>query len=86
MERYSTMYPHGQPGLPDDPVTAYVDSLHATSIIPGSATTPRAPATQRHDPQGSATSAWLLRQAASSQSMHHSIVVPMPSGGPDLTS
>jgi hypothetical protein len=26
MKRYSKMYPHGQPGLPDDSVTAYVDS------------------------------------------------------------
>jgi hypothetical protein len=86
MERYSTMYPRGKPGLSDDPVTAYVDSLLATSIIPGSATTPRAPAAQLHDPQGSATSAWLLRQAAPSQSMHHAIVMPMPSGGPDSTS
>jgi hypothetical protein len=50
MERYSTMYPRGQPGLPDDPVTTYVDGLRATSIIPGSATAQRAPAAQRHDP------------------------------------
>jgi hypothetical protein len=42
MERYSTMYPQGQPGLPDDLVTAYVDSLRATSIVPGSTTTRRA--------------------------------------------
>jgi hypothetical protein len=26
MERYTTMYPHGQPGLSDDPVTAYVNN------------------------------------------------------------
>jgi hypothetical protein len=50
MERYSTMYPQGQPGLPDDPVTAYVDSLRGTSIDPGSATTRRAPAARHHDP------------------------------------
>jgi hypothetical protein len=50
MEWYSTMYPRGQPGLPDDPVTAYVDSLRATSIVHGSATTRRAPTAQRHDP------------------------------------
>jgi hypothetical protein len=26
MEGYTAMYPHGQPGLPDDPVTAYVNN------------------------------------------------------------
>jgi hypothetical protein len=50
MERYSTMYPHGQPSLPDDPVTAYVDSLRAASIVPGSTTTRRVPTAQRHAP------------------------------------
>jgi hypothetical protein len=44
------MYPRGQPSLPDDPMTAYVDSLRAASIVLGSATTRRALATQRHDP------------------------------------
>jgi hypothetical protein len=44
------MYPRGQPDLPDDPVTAYVDSLRTTSIVPGSATTRRAPTAQCHDP------------------------------------
>jgi hypothetical protein len=50
MERYSTMYPRGQPNLSDNLVMAYVDSLHATSIVPGSATSRRVPAAQRHDP------------------------------------
>jgi hypothetical protein len=48
MERYSTMYPRGQPGLPDDSVTAYVYSLRATSIVPGSTTTWRAPTARHH--------------------------------------
>jgi hypothetical protein len=39
MERYIAMYPHGQPGLPNDPVTAYVDSLRATGAASGSTTT-----------------------------------------------
>jgi hypothetical protein len=39
MEQYTAMYPYGQPGLPDDPVTAYVNNLHATGVIPGSAVT-----------------------------------------------
>jgi hypothetical protein len=43
MEWYCTMYPYGQPGLPDDPVTADVDSLRAISIVPGSTATRRAP-------------------------------------------
>jgi hypothetical protein len=43
MERYTVMYPRGQPGLPDDPVTAYVNDLRATHMSPGSATARRAP-------------------------------------------
>jgi hypothetical protein len=39
MERYTAMYPRGQPGLPDDPVTAYINDLRATGAIPGSKTT-----------------------------------------------
>jgi hypothetical protein len=27
MERYTVMYTRGQPGLPDDPMTAYMDAL-----------------------------------------------------------
>jgi hypothetical protein len=41
MERYTVMYPRGQPSLPDDPVTAYVNDLHATGTAPGSTTTRR---------------------------------------------
>jgi hypothetical protein len=50
MERYTVMYPRGQPILPDDPVTAYVNNLHATGAAPGSTTTQRARTTRRHDP------------------------------------
>jgi hypothetical protein len=50
MKRYSTMYPYGQPSLPNDPVTTYVNSLRATRIVPGSATTRRVPTTHHHDP------------------------------------
>jgi hypothetical protein len=50
MERYTAMYPCGQPGLPDDPVTAYVNNLRATGAAPGSLTTRRARTTRRHDP------------------------------------
>jgi hypothetical protein len=50
MERYTAMYPRGQPGLPDDPVTAYVNNLRATGAAPGSTTTERARTTRRHDP------------------------------------
>jgi hypothetical protein len=49
MERYTAMYLRGQPGLPGDPVTAYVNNLRATGAAPGS-TTRRARTTQRHDP------------------------------------
>jgi hypothetical protein len=39
MERYTAMYPRGQPGPPDDPVTTYVNNLRATRVAPGSTTT-----------------------------------------------
>jgi hypothetical protein len=39
MERYTAMYPRGQPSLLDDPVTAYVNNLHMTSAASGPATT-----------------------------------------------
>jgi hypothetical protein len=42
MEQYTAMYPRGQPGLPDDLVTAYVDSLRTTGAAPGSTMTRRA--------------------------------------------
>jgi hypothetical protein len=35
MERYTMMYPCGQPGLPDDPVTTYVNNLRATGTALG---------------------------------------------------
>jgi hypothetical protein len=42
MERYTAMYPRGQPGLLDDLVTTYVDALRASRTTPGSATAQRA--------------------------------------------
>jgi hypothetical protein len=50
MERYTAMYPRGQPGLPDDPVTGYVNNLCATRTAPGSVTAQRAQTTRQHDP------------------------------------
>jgi hypothetical protein len=50
MERYTAMYPCGQPGLPDDPMTAYVNSLCTTGAAPGSTTTRKAWTARRHDP------------------------------------
>jgi hypothetical protein len=41
MERYTVMYPHEQPGLPDDPVTTYVNNLREAGAAPGSTTTRR---------------------------------------------
>jgi hypothetical protein len=49
MERYTAMYPRGQHGLPDDPVTTYVNDLRATGIAPGSTMTQGTRTTQ-HDP------------------------------------
>jgi hypothetical protein len=64
MERYTTLYPHGQPGLPDDPVTATSTTCARPAPPLGlrrlrgheqrSSTTPR----------GSATSAWPRHRAA----------------------
>jgi hypothetical protein len=50
MERYTAMYPHGQPFLPNDPVTAYVNSLRTAGAAFGSTTTRRAGTMRRHDP------------------------------------
>jgi hypothetical protein len=46
MERYTTMYHCGQPGLSDNPVTAYVNSLCATGATSDPATTWRIKATR----------------------------------------
>jgi hypothetical protein len=50
MERYTAMYPRGQPVLPDDPVTAYVNGLRTTGAAPESTTTQRARTARCHDP------------------------------------
>jgi hypothetical protein len=50
MERYTVMYPRGQPRLPNDLVTAYVNGLYAAGAAPGSTTTRRARTAQCHDP------------------------------------
>jgi hypothetical protein len=49
IEWYTAMYPRGQPGLPDDPVTAYVNNLRATGAASGSATTRRTLTMQPRD-------------------------------------
>jgi hypothetical protein len=74
------MYPRGQPGLPDDPVTAYVNNLRAMAPPlglqrlrghgPRDATTPR----------GSAMSVWPLRRAAPDRSQHRATATPTISG------
>jgi hypothetical protein len=61
MERYTAMYPRGQPDLPDDLVTAYVNNLYAIGTAPGSATTRGHGPRNATTPCGSATSAWPLR-------------------------
>jgi hypothetical protein len=48
MERYTTMYPRGQPDLPNDPVTAYVNGLRTVGAAPGSTTTRGERTTRRH--------------------------------------
>jgi hypothetical protein len=42
MERFTARYPRGQPGLPDDQVTTYVNGLRTTGAAPGSTLTRRA--------------------------------------------
>jgi hypothetical protein len=62
MERYTAMYPCGQPSLLDDPVTAYVNGLRAIRRLEGH---------RLHDttiPRGSAMSAWPPRRAALNRS------------------
>jgi hypothetical protein len=50
MERYTTIYPRGQPDLLDDPVTVYVNSLRATGAASDAATTRRTSTAQPRDP------------------------------------
>jgi hypothetical protein len=49
MERYTMMYPHGQPGLPDDSVTAYVNNHHAISAASRSTMNRRTQTTRLRD-------------------------------------
>jgi hypothetical protein len=44
------MYPCGQPGLPNDSVTAYVNNIQAARTTSGSTTARRAPSTRSCDP------------------------------------
>jgi hypothetical protein len=50
MERYSAIYPRGQPDLPDDLVTAYVNNLRTTGAASDSATTRRTSTTWLSNP------------------------------------
>jgi hypothetical protein len=50
MEQYTAMYPRGQPGLPDDSVTAYMNNLRAANASPGSAPVRRALQAPARDP------------------------------------
>jgi hypothetical protein len=81
MERYTAMYPRGQPGLPDDPVMAYVNNLRTTGVAPGSTTTRRAPTRQHHDPTQECNVCVASSLAAPNRSQHRATVAPTPSGG-----
>jgi hypothetical protein len=50
MERYTAMYPLEQPGLPDDPVTAYVNNLRSTGATSVSTMTRRTPTARPRAP------------------------------------
>jgi hypothetical protein len=81
MERYTAMYPRGQPSLPEDPVTAYVNDLCAIGAAPGSTTTRGHEPRDDTIPRGSATSAWPPHRAATNRSRLHATAPPTPSGG-----
>jgi hypothetical protein len=83
MERYTAMYPRGQPGLPDDPVAAYVNDLRATGAAPGS-TILRLGGREPHNdmiPRGSATFVCPLHRASMNRSRLRATTPPTPSGG-----
>jgi hypothetical protein len=67
MERYTAMYPRGQPGLPDDSVTAYVNDLRTTGTAPRSLMTRRAPTARRHDPTWECN-VWVATASSRSES------------------
>jgi hypothetical protein len=81
MERYTPMYPRGQPSLPDDRVTTDVNNLcvigtASVSVMTQGGHGPRDAMT----PRGGAMSAWPLRRVAPNQSQHHATATPTPSG------
>jgi hypothetical protein len=75
MERYTAMYPRGQPGLPDELVTAYVNGLRATRTTSGTVTTRSAPQAPARD------STHRLQAALPTRSQHHATVPPTPNAG-----
>jgi hypothetical protein len=83
MERYTAMYPCGHQGLPDEPVTTYVDALRVSYIALGSATARRAP-------QALARECFVCMASGSVgstvRSRHHAIAPRTPSVGRASTS
>jgi hypothetical protein len=73
MEQYTTMYPRGQPGLPDDLVTTYVNALRTTGAAPWSAMTQRAWTARHHDPtrECNVCVATVLRSSESEPAPRH---------------
>jgi hypothetical protein len=80
MQRYTAMYPRGQPGLPDDPVTAYVNGLRAAGAAPGLRRLGGHRPCNGTTPRGSATSAWPLHRVAPNRSQLHATSAPTISG------
>jgi hypothetical protein len=80
MERYTAMYPRGQPDLPDDPVTTYVNSparpAQPLGLQPLGWHGPRDVTT----PRGSATFAWPSHRASPNRSQLCTTAAPTTSG------
>jgi hypothetical protein len=67
IERYTAMYPRGQPGLPNDPMTAYMNDLRATRITSGTTIARRTPLTRSHDPMRECFFCMVLDSGSSSE-------------------
>jgi hypothetical protein len=85
MEWYSMMYPRGQPGLPDDPVTT-TSTTSARPAPPLGLRRLRGHGPRDNmTPRGNATSAWPPHRAAPNRSRLRATVPPTPNGGRDST-
>jgi hypothetical protein len=78
--------PRGQPSLPDNPVTAYVINMRATSAAPGFVTTRRTQTTRLCDPTRECNACVASASSSYDSRRRHVSSPPTPNDGHDSTS